>query len=105
MAPIPAPLAALLTDAELTRCSVKNHDHRVYPVKGSFHERPGPGQRKPQLSFHCPDCGMVTGAGARTDNWQEHPTIAHAMERGNLFPCALCFPLLSKKFDEILRRR
>ncbi len=93
---------ALLSDPDLT-CCFRGHDHREYPVKGSFHERSGPGKR-PLFTFHCPECGVVTRRAARRDYWQEHATIAAAMARGNVLPCALCFPRLSPRFAEELER-
>ncbi len=101
MAQLRDPFAALLADPNLTRCA-RGHDHRHYPVKGSFHERAGPG-KQPLFTFHCPECGAVTARTARPENWRQHATIAAAMSRGNVLPCARCFPRLSKAFDAILK--
>lgn len=94
-------LSGLLADPDLTRCAFE-HDHRDHPVVGSFHERTGPGKR-PLFTFHCPSCGAMTRSKARPDYWREHLTIKIAMSQGNVLPCALCFPRLSKKFAEELR--
>ncbi len=101
MTPFQDWLSDILADPKLTKC-FKGHDHQKASVVGSFHERVGPG-RRPLLSFHCPDCGMATGQGARKEYWREHKTIEIAMAQGNVLPCALCFPRLSKKFDEKFR--
>ncbi len=96
-------LTALFSDPDLTRCS-RGHDHRAFPIKGSLHERAGPGKRA-QFTFHCPECGSVTAGTARADYWQEYPTIQAAQALGHFLPCALCFPLLSKKFTKLLLKR
>ncbi len=95
-------LSMILANPDLTRYAF-DHDHQHSPVVGSFHERAGPGMR-PLPSFHCPQCGVVSSSRARRDYWQQHATIEIAMSQGNVLPCSLCFPLLSRKFTEEFKK-
>jgi hypothetical protein len=76
-------------DPRLLVCSF-NHDHNVTPVVGLVADRSSGYGKQALLFFHCAACGIAQNERTRSEV-REYPNVDSAGDRGNLFPCGVCF--------------